>query len=93
MALGNLADGQLKVADDEIKGRKWDSAYVKHIACYAITEELPEWASADTPRAHCVYVDMIYTDDIRKPVFVLKTKKGLEHAYTIAAKCAKELGV
>jgi len=40
-----------------------------------------------------VYVDIVYTDDIRKPVFVLKTKRGLEHAYAIAAKCAQELGV
>jgi hypothetical protein len=93
MALGDLVDGQFKVARDDIKDRRWDSVYRRHVACYVVAEELPEWSPADTPRAHYVCVDTIYKDGGREPMFIWKTKKGLEYAYTVAARCAKELGV
>jgi hypothetical protein len=92
-ALGNLIDEQFTIAENVIKDRKWNSIYSKHVACYVVAEELPEWIAADTPRAHYVHVDMVYKDNVHELMFIWKTKKGLEHAYTVAARCAKELGV
>jgi hypothetical protein len=93
MALGDLVDGQFRIANEGIAGRRWDSIYCKHVACYAVTEELPEWAPAGTPRAHYVHVSRVYKDGVQEPIFIWKTDKGLEHAYVVAARCAKELGV
>jgi len=90
---GGLIDTKFKVVDDGIKDRRWGSVHLKHVACYVVTEEVPEWMPADIPRAHYVCVDIIYKDNIREPIFVCKINKGLEHAYAVAARCAKELGV
>jgi hypothetical protein len=92
-ALGDLVDNRFAIAADVAKNRWWDSVYLKHVACYATTEELPEWAPADTPRAHYVHVGMVYKDGVQEPIFIWKTDKGLEHAYVVATRCAKELGV